>query len=109
MLDVPRTADGDFPFQRVFPRCLVMLDHAVQESLDHPSDHYCRTRAVDIAQALVEGCRVCGYHEDTGILESITVLLAAPFDGSDSTISDLRERFRGLLGVLKSQALVRSA
>jgi hypothetical protein len=111
MLDVPRAAASDpaIPFPTAYPRCLAMLEGAVQECLDHPEDDYCRTRAHGVALAMLEGCKVCGYREDSGILETVADLLRRPLDPAASTVPDLRERFRGLFGFLKSQSRVRSA
>jgi hypothetical protein len=86
-----------------------MLDHAVGEWLDHPGDEYSRMRALGMAQAVLEGCKVCGYREDSGILVTVASLLDRPPDAAASAVADLRERFRGLLRFLKAQARARSA
>lgn len=111
MQDVSRTAFCRLSdtFLSTYPRCLEMLQQAVLEWLDHPADDYCRTRAHDLARSLLQGCKVCGYREDSGILEPVAVLLVRPFRETTLSLADLRERFGGLFKFLKSPASVRSA
>jgi hypothetical protein len=111
MQDVPRSAGPDLsmPFPVTAPRCLALLEAAVQDWLANPRDEFCRDRAHDIARAMLEGCKVCGYREDSGVLDSVVHLLGRPVDRAASTVSDLRERFSRFFGILKAQARVRSA
>lgn len=111
MLDVPRAAavTPSTLIPSAPPRCLAMIEDAVRDSLDHPDDDECRRRAHEAALAMLEGCKVCGYREDTGLLESVADLLGRPLEAAASTVPDLRERFKGLFGVLKSRSRVRSS
>jgi hypothetical protein len=86
-----------------------MLDGAVGEWLDHPEDEYSRRRALGVARAVLDGCKVCGYREDSGILSTVATLLDRPLDAGTSAVADLRERFRGLFRFLKAQVRARSA
>jgi hypothetical protein len=75
----------------------------------HHWDDYSRKRALDIAQALLDGCRVCGFREGTGILRSVVALLMIADHEALSLLPALREKFEDLLGLLKQQARVESA
>jgi len=109
MLDVPRAQAPDSPSPPSYAQCLVMLEGAVGECLDHPGDEYSRRRALGMARAVLDGCKVCGYREDSGILCTVASLLQRPPDAGASAVADLRERFRGLFRFLKAQARARSA
>ncbi len=109
MQDVPRTEAPSSLSPPSYAQCLVMLDGAVGEWLDHADDEYSRVRALGMTRAILDGCKVCGYREDSGILVTVASLLERRPDAGASAVADLRERFRGLFRFLKAQARARSA
>ncbi|HEV3026340.1 MAG TPA: hypothetical protein VG457_02150 [Planctomycetota bacterium] len=96
-----RETDPPLDFKFAYPRCALMLEHAIRETVDHEWDDYSRKRALDIAQAMLDGCKVCGFRESTGILRSVTALLVLPVDEALSVLPALRERLEDLLGLLR--------
>ncbi|HVR87628.1 MAG TPA: hypothetical protein VMU54_25095 [Planctomycetota bacterium] len=93
----------------IYPRCAAMLERAIRETVDHDWDDYSRQRALDIAQAMLDGCKVCGFRESTGILRSVEALLLLPVDEALSVLPALREKLEDLLGLLRQHVRAESA
>lgn len=92
-----------------YPRCVLILESAIRETVTHTWDDYSRKRALSIAEAMLDGCRVCGFREGTGILRSVTALLAIPDVEALPILKALEEKFEDLLGMLRQYARAESA
>jgi hypothetical protein len=104
-----RETDPPTDFISTYPRCALILEHAIRETLDHQWDDYSRKRALDIAKAMLDGCKVCGFRESSGILRSATVLLMLPVDEALGTLPALRDKLEDLLGRLRQHVGALSA
>jgi hypothetical protein len=104
-----RETEPSTAFTTAYPRCALMLEGAIRETVDHEWDDYSRRRALGIAQAMLDGCKVCGFRESTGILRSVTALLMLPVDEALGVLPALREKFQDLLGMLRQLVRAESA
>src|SRR5437016_2298791 len=104
-----RKSDAPADFFSTYPRCVLMLERSIQETLTLEWEDYSRRRALDMAQALLDGCRVCGYREGTGILRSVIGLLHLQAAEALSVLPALGEKFEDLLGLLRQHVHSESA
>lgn len=86
------------------PRCIQALESAVREVLIHFWDESFRIRAHDLARAMSEGCKVCGFKESSGLLRSVESLLALSYEETRGIQRSLAERLFELISLLKEQS-----
>lgn len=113
MAELPRDpAESDrslSEFLSNLPRCVRLLENALRELQDDFWEEGARKRASDIAEALLDGCKVCGFRETTGILRSIHSLLGLKYGDACAIRMPLLEKLSELVGLLKEQARAASA
>lgn len=91
------------------PRCVRLLETAVREVqaqfwLEAP-----RRRALEITEALSDGCKVCGFKETSGILRSLQGLLSLSYGDAAAIRTPLQEKLAELLAMLRDHARAASA
>ena len=87
-----------------FPRCIQALEAAIRDLLSNFWYEPLRKRAHELARAMSEGCKVCGFKESSGVLRSMESLLALPAEDTGGIQLSLTERLFELIGMLKDQA-----
>jgi len=96
-------------FFTAYPRCVLMLESCIQETLSLEWEDYSRKRALDMAQALLDGCKVCGYREGTGILRSVIALLLLQPAEALGVLPALGDKLEDLLSLLRQHVHSESA
>lgn len=86
------------------PRCIHLLEAAVQEYLSDFSDEGRRLTARDLARSLSQGCPECGFHGASSVLRKLHALLGVPPGSIPELHRSMADRLNELLGLLKAQA-----
>jgi hypothetical protein len=87
-----------------FPRCIQALEVSVHDLAANFWHEPLRKRAHELARAMSDGCKVCGFRESSGVLRSMESLLALPIEDTGGIQRSLTERLFELIGLLKDQA-----
>jgi hypothetical protein len=105
----PSREDSLFPladFPSSFPRVLLLFEKAVRDVLSDFWDEPLRFRASELAQALFEGCSLCGYKSCARTLRAMASLLSLGYGDACAIRTPLVEKLNELLRQLFDQAQV---
>ena len=86
------------------PRCVMLIESAIQGHLDDPQDEQLRHKARDLVRSLSSGCPDCGFKEPPSVLRKLTSLLAVPPGGSAALHRSRADRFHEQIALLKAHA-----
>jgi len=86
-----------------YARCVLILERAIRDTVDHRWDECSRQRALDVSRAILNGCKVCGFRDCSGILRSLVSLLSLPFEDAMVIRPALREQLDDLMALLEEQ------
>jgi len=91
------------------PRCVMLVESAVQAVIADPGDENIRAKARDLVRSLSSGCPECGFKEPASMLRKLISLLAVPPAESAALQRSLADRLLEQLALLKAHAQERRA
>jgi hypothetical protein len=86
------------------PRCVLLLESAINDVIDDPSDEKFRAKARDLVRSLSSGCPECGFKEPASMLRKLTSLLAVPPAANPALQRSLGDRLLEQIALLKAHA-----
>jgi DNA-binding PucR family transcriptional regulator len=80
------------------------LERSVQDLLEHFWEEPLRRHTQELANALLEGCKVYGFLELASVMRAITSLVALPMEEVLTLEAALKEKLTELIDLLKEMA-----
>jgi hypothetical protein len=86
------------------PRCLLLLESAVNDVISEPRDDDARIKVRDQARSLRAGCLECGFRESSNLLRSLESTLPFLPRNSPNLHRSVADRLMEILAMLKAKA-----
>ena len=91
------------------PRCLLILEAALQDLISDPYDELRRKYARETVRTLSAGCEQCGFHGSHVTIRKIEALLRVPPKAAPELEKQIGDKLLELVGILKAQALEKTS
>ena len=85
------------------PRCIVLLEAAVQDYISDFADEARRLQARDLARSLSAGCPECGFKASSGALRKLHSLLAVVPGSVPELHKSITDRLLHLVDLVKQE------
>jgi len=85
------------------PRCIVLLEAAVQDYVSDLADEARRLQARDLARSLAAGCPECGFKASSGALRKLHSLLAVQPGSVPELHTSIIDRLGHLVDLVKAE------
>ena len=86
------------------PRCVMLVESAIQTVIDDPGDENARAKARDLVRSLSSGCPECGFREPASMLKKLLSLLAVSSTESEALRRSYADRLLEQVALLKAHA-----
>jgi hypothetical protein len=86
------------------PRCVMLVESALQSVIDDPRDEHARAKARDLVRSLSSGCPECGFREPASMLKKLISLLMVPPAESEGLRRSYADRLMEQVALLKAHA-----
>jgi hypothetical protein len=87
------------------PRCLLLLESAVEDLISDPRDEAFRAKVVGQLRSLASGCKECGFRESSNLLRTLEATLPFLPGNSPGHNRSVADRLQEILAMLKAQAV----